>query len=213
MFKDRQDAGRRLARFLITLAPARPVVLGIGTGGTLAAYEVAQALGAPLDGIRIRRIHAPGPYPAPIGAVAEGLPPVTVHCEDTIDDLGLASDALEAATTRAIAELGRPAAGERLPVQGRIAVLVGDAAVTGASARAAVRHVRRRGAARVVLALATAPADVAEELQDEVDELICLVRQDHHPRGPHLFFEDFRPVEESTAVRLLASARGVAGPL
>ncbi|MFF4159274.1 phosphoribosyltransferase [Streptomyces sp. NPDC001678] len=204
-FDDRVDAGRRLAARLEDLRDAGPVVLGLPRGGVPVAFEVAHALGAPLDVILVRKLGVPYHRELGFGAIGEGG--IRVISEDIMrmsrvdeDDLAEVQRAEEAELARQAERFrgGRP----RIPLTGRTVIVVDDGIATGASASAACRVARAEGAARVVLAVPVAPPDAAERIGPEVDELICL-------STPPLFsavgewYRDFSQTADEEVVDLL----------
>jgi len=214
VFKDRRDAGRRLAALLEPWRREQPVVLGIARGGVPVAAEVAKALDAPLDVAVVRKIGAPQNPEFAIGAVAEDG--VHVLSGGTVRALGLSDKALSALIARAEQELQRRlgrfrGTREPLPLTGRTAILVDDGLATGRSALAAVRSLRRRGAARVVLAAPVASPSAAAALRDEADQVVCVeIPDDLWAVG--YWYEDFRPTSDEEVAELLAvSANAHAG--
>ncbi|MFE4691290.1 phosphoribosyltransferase family protein [Streptomyces sp. NPDC056749] len=207
-FTDRTDAGRRLAVALRHLGKRDPVVLGLPRGGVPVAYEVAQALGAPLDVIVVRKLGVPYHPELGFGAIGEGG--VRVISEEIVRRTGVGEKDLVAVERTEAAELvrrahayreGRP----RLPLEGRAVVVVDDGVATGATARAACQVVRAQGAAQVVLAVPVASPDVAARLREDVDEVVCL-------STPSLFsavgewYRDFSQTSDEEVVALLARA-------
>jgi putative phosphoribosyl transferase len=174
VFRDRRDAGRRLAARLARVRHEAPVVLAIPRGGVPLAEEIADALGAPLDLLVVHSLGDPG---AQVGAVAEGGLAVVDH--DRAASLGIGADALAAmrgrggltveAAARRLRD-GRP----RLDLVGRTVLLVDDGVGTGDVAIAATRAARRRGAARIVLAVPIAGPGALARLRLEADEVVCL---------------------------------------
>lgn len=174
LYRDRQDAGRRLAVRAERLRHEAPVVLAVPRGGVPVAVEVARALAAPLDVLVTYKVGEPGRR---VGAVAEGGLAVIDH--DRAREFGLSAGQLsewrEQAGAAADAAASRFRAGAAsLDIVGRTVVIVDDGAGTGASAIAAARTARHRGAARIVLALPVANAAVLPRLGEELDEVICV---------------------------------------
>ncbi|MFD9775513.1 phosphoribosyltransferase family protein [[Kitasatospora] papulosa] len=207
-FTDRTDAGRRLAVALRHLGRRDPVVLGLPRGGVPVAYEVAQALGAPLDVIVVRKLGVPYHPELGFGAIGEGG--VRVISEEIVRRTGVGEKDLVAVERAEAAELvrrahayreGRP----RLPLEGRAVVVVDDGVATGATARAACQVVRAQGAAYVVLAVPVASPDAAARLREDADEVVCL-------SAPALFsavgewYRDFSQTSDEEVVALLARA-------
>jgi predicted phosphoribosyltransferase len=172
-------------------------------------YEVARALGAPLDVFISRKLGAPGQPEFGIGAVAPGG--VRVLNEYAVRKLGIPEDYLEGVTTREIAEVERRLRyfrGERPEpdVEGRTAILVDDGLATGVTALAAVEALRRRRPARIVLAVPVCAAQTADLFGSKVDELVCL------ESPPDLgaigfWYRDFEQTPDEEVVDLLARAR------
>jgi putative phosphoribosyl transferase len=206
-FEDRHDAGRRLAALLDQFRRERPVVVGIPRGGVPVAAEVARALGAPLDVAVVRKIGAPQNPEYAIGALAEGG--VHVLSEGAVRALGLTEQECAALISRGEDELARQLRryrGARPPVElaGRMAILIDDGLATGRSARAAVRSLRRRGAARVMLAVPVGARQSVQALSDEADEAVC-VKMPDDLWAVGYWYEDFRPTTDAELATLLAS--------
>jgi putative phosphoribosyl transferase len=181
------------------------VVLGIPRGGVPVAAEVASALAAPLDVIVARKLGAPENPEYGIGAVAEGG--ARVVSEQAVRQLAIAPEQLAALIGRTEEELrtltahlraGRTGVG----VEGRTAILADDGLATGRTAHAAALSLRRRGAAKVVLAVPVAARASARELSASVDELECVYMPDDL-WAIGLWYEDFTPTSESEVLGLL----------
>ena len=177
VFRDRHEAGERLAEALVGRVDDRAVVLGVPRGGVIVAVPVARALAAPLDIVVPRKLGAPGNPELGIGAVAPG---VRVVDERLVRALHVASDYLDEEAARQEAELGRRLLayrGDRPPpnLAGRAAILVDDGVATGVTARAAMRWARAAGAARVVFAAPVGPQGIEEALAPDCDACFVLV--------------------------------------
>jgi predicted phosphoribosyltransferase len=177
IFDDRFDAGRELAEKLGHYA-GRPdvVVLALPRGGVPVGYEVARALGAPLDVFLVRKLGVPGREELAMGAIASGG--VQVVNEQVVDRLGLSEAVLRQAAEAEGRELTRRERryreGRDPPdLAGRVVILVDDGLATGSTMRAAVAAARRLGPARVVVAVPTAPASTCQSLREEADEVVC----------------------------------------
>jgi putative phosphoribosyl transferase len=207
-FADRHDAGRRLARLLGGLREERPVVLGIPRGGVPVAAEVASSLGAPLDVVVVRKLGAPTNPEYAIGALAEGE--VGVVDERAVRALGIAPGDLQELIARTEGELEERIAHYRgarppLPVEGRTVILVDDGLATGHTAHVAARSLRRRGAARVILAIPIAAPGSVAQLSEEVDEVVCVeMPADLWAIG--LWYEDFGPTSDEEVATLLGKS-------
>ncbi len=184
VFADRADAGRRLAARLRHLADERVVVLGLPRGGVPVAFEVAAALGAPLDVIVVRKLGVP--FQPELGMGAIGEDGVRVINREVVRLAGVSENELAAVEARERTELERRAwrfraSRPRQPLDGRVAVVVDDGVATGSTARAACQVARAQGAARVVLAVPVAPPGWQTRIGGDADELVCM-------ETPHPFF-------------------------
>lgn len=208
-FQDRREAGRALGDRLAARQRdgelPDPVVLALPRGGVPVADEVARALGAPLDVVVARKIGAPFQPELGVGAVAGDEPPLydpglLAHLGLTEADLALVAER-EREEVRRREELyrqGRPA----LRLAGRSAVLVDDGLATGATARAALRSVRRAEPSRTVLAVPVAAPDAAEFFAREVDDFLCLERPASFG-AVGLWYEDFAQLTDDEVLQVL----------
>jgi putative phosphoribosyl transferase len=212
-FSDRVDAGRRLAALLGHLVQEPVVVLGLPRGGVPVAFEVAQALGAPLDVIVVRKLGVPSHPELGMGAIGEGG--ARVVNERIVRLAQVSESALAEVEARERTELERRARrfrGERprLSLRGRTAVIVDDGIATGSTARAACQVARAQGAERVVLAVPVAPLGWTSRFADEADELVAV-------ETPEPFYaiggsyDDFSQTSDETVVECLQRAHR--GPL
>ncbi len=177
LFRDRVDAGRQLAAHLRHYAGRDDVVvLGLPRGGIPVAYEVARALGAPLDVYLVRKLGVPGHEELAMGAIGSGG--VRVLNREVLAQLGIGQEDVERVARRERRELerreqayrgGRPA----LDLAGKTVILIDDGLATGASMRAAIEALRSEEPARIVVAVPTASAESCEMLEPQVDEVIC----------------------------------------
>jgi putative phosphoribosyl transferase len=209
-FHDRVDAGKALARHLSKYA-GRPdvTVLALPRGGVPIGYEVARALGAPLDVFIVRKLGVPGQEEYAMGAVASGG--VRVLNEDVVRSLRLSDTAVERITAKELTELNRRERlyrGDRpeLDLTGRTVILVDDGLATGSTMKAAVKALKARGPARSVVAVPVAAPDTCEELRREVDEVVCAVTPEPF-RAVGLWYEDFSQTSDEEVHDLLARGR------
>jgi len=208
-FRNRSDAGRRLAARLEFLRGADVVVLGLPRGGVPVAAEVARALGAPLDVILVRKLGVPVQPELGLGAIGESG--ARVINSEVVRYAQVSEAEIARVEQKERAELQRRAQRFRggsphEPLTGRIAVIVDDGIATGSTARAACQVARAQGAARVVLAVPVAPPSSEAALAGDADELVCL-------ETPHRFlaigewYEDFSQTRDEEVVSLLRAAR------
>lgn len=203
MFADRINAGRQLAEKL-TRYVDQPgtVVLGIPRGGVVVAAEVARELHLPLDIVLAAKVGAPGNSEFAAGAVtADGELLANAAAGFSTAELDQIADGARAKIARQLTSLR----GDRQPLKlaGQTAIVVDDGLATGLTARAAIRFLRRQGAARVVLAVPVAAADSARALAAEADDLVAVeTRDDFFAVGQ--FYATFNQTEDSEVRSLLA---------
>ena len=207
LFRDRRAAGRQLAAKLARYAE-RPdvVVLALPRGGVPVAYEVAQALGAPLDVFVVRKLGVPGHEELAMGAVATGG--VRVLNEPIVRALGIPEHVIDTVAAREQAELARRERvyrGDRPPldVRGRTVILVDDGLATGATMQAAVQALRQQQPARIVVAVPTAAPETCEALRAKVDDVVCAVTPDPF-YAVGLWYDDFSQTTDDEVRELLA---------
>lgn len=209
IFKDRRDAGLRLAGRLSEYRDEDAVVLALPRGGVPVGYEVARALNVPLDVFVARKLGAPGQPELAIGAVASGG--VRLVNERVVWELGVSEDWIEAVTEKELAEVGRRMRrfrGEKPEpeVGGRTVILVDDGIATGMTVKAAIRAIREKGPRRIVLAVPVCAEVTADALALEVDELICLqTPADLQAIG--FWYENFRQLDDEEVIELLELSR------
>ncbi|HET8976277.1 MAG TPA: phosphoribosyltransferase family protein [Solirubrobacterales bacterium] len=212
LFEDRRDAGRQLAQALLRFRGSDPLILALPRGGVPVGFEVAAALGAPLDVVLVRKIGAPFQPEFGIGAIAEGGIRF-IRVED-VEMIGVSESELDEIVARESQELERRARAYRgelepLPVEGRTAIVVDDGVATGGTAVAAARALRARGAGRVILAVPVAPPGTAGRLGDEFDEVICL-EEPHGFFGIGQFYVSFGQLGDQDVIDLLSAAQAPA---
>ena len=208
MFRDRREAGRRLAERLTDYAALEPVVLGLARGGVPVAAEVASRLGAPLDVLVVRKVGVPWQPELALGAVAEG--DVRILNRALVRELGLGPRDVASAVTHERAELERRVRAYRgdrqaVPVAGRVAIVVDDGLATGATARAAIESMRSRGARSVILAAPVGPPASVLELKAVADAVVVL-DQPTDLWAVGQFYRDFRQTSDQEVVELLEAA-------
>jgi putative phosphoribosyl transferase len=210
-FKDRSDAGRQLAAALITREFPNPVVLALPRGGVPVAVEVAEALKAPLDLVMVRKLGVPSQPELAAGAVVNGEQPEIVVNEDIATHFGLTAKDMQALADVELQEIRRRRTlylANRLPVAltGRTAIVIDDGIATGATMLAALRAIRRRAPALLVMAVPVAPRDSLMRLGDSADEVVCLETPDpFFAVGVH--YDDFPQVPDEEVIRLMKTSQ------
>jgi predicted phosphoribosyltransferase len=210
-FLDRREAGRVLARKLSEYAGRRDViVLGLPRGGVPVAFEVAQALEAPLDVFLVRKLGVPGREELAMGAIASGG--VRYVNESVTDSLGIDPWVVERVTKAEHAELERRERAYRddrppVEVRGRTVILVDDGLATGASMHAAAVALRQAEPAAVVVAVPVAAASTCEAFHGLADRVVC-ARTPEPFYAVGLWYDDFSQTTDDEVRDLLARAAG-----
>ncbi|MCF7985002.1 MAG: phosphoribosyltransferase [Thiohalocapsa sp.] len=179
LIADRNSAGRDLAAALQHYAGRDDViVLALPRGGVPVGYEIAKAIGAPLDLMLVRKLGTPGQPELAMGAIATGG--ARVMNQDIVSALGIPQTSVDAVALREQAELLRR---ERIyrglhapppSVRARTVILVDDGVATGATIRVAIAALRQQDPARLVVAVPVAPPETVGVLEREADEVVCL---------------------------------------
>jgi putative phosphoribosyl transferase len=207
-FADRTEAGRLLAQRLASMQLANPVVLALPRGGVPVGAEIARALNAPLDLLLVRKIGVPWQPELAVAAVIDGEQPDVVIEESVQRDAGIPADYIDKQAKEQLGEIERRRRlylGARPPVavKGCTAIVVDDGVATGTSMRAALRALRRRLPARLVLAVPVAPADTVARLRAEVDDVVCLSQPTPFMAiGP--YYDDFHQLADSEVTTLMS---------
>jgi putative phosphoribosyl transferase len=176
VFHDRIDGGRWLAAALMAWRATQPVVVALARGGVPVGYEVARALGAPLDVLAVRKLAVPADPSLRVGALAEGG--ARYLDMKLIERLGLSIEQLRDVIEAAQVELARRVLayrGDRAPIdlRGRTVLLVDDGLATEATARAAIAALRPRGPRAIVVAAPVSAPDTMRALEPEADAVVC----------------------------------------
>jgi predicted phosphoribosyltransferase len=206
-FRDRADAGRRLAEKLTAYADRSDVVvLGLPRGGMPVAFEVARALAAPLDVFVVRKLGVPGHEELAMGAIATGG--VCVLNDEIVHGLGIPEDRIDAVAARELQELARRERAYRNgrappDVKGKTIILVDDGLATGATMRAAIRALKQQGPERIVVAVPTASPDTSAGLKAEADDVVCVITPEPFV-AVGFWYDDFLQTSDAEVRDLLA---------
>ena len=212
-FSDRREAGRELAAVASGYAERAPIVVGLPRGGVPVAFEVARAFDAPLDVVVARKLGLPSQPELAMGAIAEGG--ALVVNAGVMRSAGVSTEDFAAVEQRERVELERRAVLYRdgsvaLDLHGRTVVVVDDGLATGATARAAVEGVRRRGASEVVLAVPVGARETVDQMARAVDAIVC-VAAPNNLRAVGEWYRDFSPTTDEEVLTLLRLSRS-SGP-
>ena len=205
-FADRREAGKALAaRLAAYRGQADVVVLALPRGGLPVAFEIAEALGAPLDIFLVRKLGMPGHAEYAIGAIASGG--IRVLSDDVIRWHGIPESQIEAIVRQELAELERREREYRqgralTDLRGRTVILVDDGLATGSTMRAAVQAVRRHEPSRVVVAVPVGARETCAELTALADEIVC-ARMPEPFTAVGLWYRDFSQTTDEEVQLLL----------
>lgn len=207
-FSNRIDAGKQLAVGLKQYADRDDVlVLALPRGGVPVAYEVARALNAPLDLLLVRKLGVPGHEEFAMGAIASEdtvfINESTVkslHIDKQTVDNVIQKEQRELQKREALFRDARP----KVEVKGRTVIIVDDGLATGATMKAAIQALRQRQPAAIVLAVPTAPRDVINDFEDDVEDVICLMTPEPFG-GVGRWYMDFPQTSNETVLEYLHS--------
>jgi predicted phosphoribosyltransferase len=209
-FHDRYEAGRRLAGELHAYARRDDViVVALPRGGVPVGYEVALALGLPLEVMQVRKLGVPGHEELAMGAIASGG--VRIVSENVVEALGIPERVIATVAAAEVQELERRERvyreGRLFPeMRGRTVILVDDGLATGSTMRAAVAALRSLGAARLVAAVPVAPKESRDAMREVVDEVVCAsVPERFQAVGE--WYDDFSQISDQEVSELLRRGR------
>ena len=209
LFRDRVDAGRKLAANLDAYADRQDViVLALPRGGVPVAWEVAQALHAPLDIFLVRKLGVPGHSELAMGAIASGGTHVVNQA--VVEQLNITHEQLSEVAAEELIELARreKAYRDNRPapqLRDQTVILVDDGLATGSTMLAAVKAVQEQHPARVVVAVPVAAVETCEKFQQQVDEVICVqTPQPFYAVGS--WYDNFSQTSDDEVRNLLATA-------
>ena len=206
VFVDRREAGRALSERLVRYAGRDDVVvLALPRGGVPVAYEVAEALGAPLEVFLVRKLGTPGHRELAMGAIASGG--ITVLNDDVVRMLGIPKEAIDDVAREEQRELQRREqvyleGRDPMSVDGKVVILIDDGLATGSTMRAAVKAVRQLTPARVVVAVPVGAPDTCAELSSLADEVVCVSTPEPFS-AVGLWYRNFDQTEDDEVLALL----------
>jgi putative phosphoribosyl transferase len=208
VFIDRREAGRQLAGRLEALRSQQPVIFALPRGGMPVAVQIARRLNAPIDVVLVRKLGAPMQPELALGAIVDGDQPTITLNDDVVRQLGVTSAEINEIAAAELAEIDSRrqlyfGSLRRISPHGRTVIVVDDGIATGATARAAARALRKRGAARLILAVPVAPLEAIDSLAAELDQIVCLQTPKNFT-SVGAYYKDFQQVSTAEVIKILA---------
>jgi putative phosphoribosyl transferase len=204
-FRDREEAGKLLAKALSSYRGQKPVVLGIPRGGIVVAREIARELGAELDIVLARKLRTPGYTELAMGSVAEDGK-LFIN-QEVVRELLISDTHIQQEKAQQMAEIKRRTemirhVRPRIPLKGRIVIVTDDGVATGATTQAALWAVRLEQPQKLIAAVPVGPEDTIRRLAEDVDEMVCL-RVPRPFAAVGQFYRQFQPVEDEDVLMIL----------
>jgi putative phosphoribosyl transferase len=207
MFRDRWEAGQKLAEKLEAYRSQNPLVLAIPRGGVPIGCELSKALHAPFDLIIPRKLPIPYNPEAGFGAVTpEGT---VVLNEEMVRDIGLSKADIDNIVMTVLDEVQRRVkvyrSGPPLDPRGKTVIITDDGLASGYTMIAAVREVKKKSPKKVIVAVPCSPRSSVERLEDEADEVISLAVQEYGPFAVASYYDSFPDLSDGEVLAMLCT--------
>lgn len=200
LFKDREDAGEKLAKALEKYKKQRGVIIALPRGGVVVANIVARTLNLPLHVICPKKIGAPFNEELAVGAVLGDMVFLNDFAE-SIDEKTL-KETIETKKMESKAKEKLYKKKELPPLDDMIAIVIDDGIATGATLEVSIAFLKKRRPKKIIIAVPVAPKDILEELKKKTDEVICL----HSPysfMAIGQFYQSFEEIKDNTVIDIL----------
>lgn len=210
-YKDRQDAGQKLAKELEKYSQNKPIIIALPRGGVVVAYEIAKRLKAPLDIIIARKIGAPFNPEFGLGAISENG--ASTLDNEAIRHFGLTDGDVEQAINRENEVMSKKIELYRkgsipMELKDQTVILVDDGLATGVTTKAAITSIKQSSPKRIILAVPVSPPDAINKLLKEVDEIVCLKTPDEF-YAVSAYYDNFEQISDNEVINLLHKAKNV----
>lgn len=208
-YKDRQDAGQKLAKELEKYSQNKPIIIALPRGGVVVAYEIAKRLKAPLDIIIARKIGAPFNPEFGLGAISENG--ASTLDNEAIRHFGLTDGDVEQAINRENEVMSKKIELYRkgsipMELKDQTVILVDDGLATGVTTKAAIMSIKQNSPKRIILAVPVSPPDAINKLLKEVDEIVCLKTPDEF-YAVSAYYDNFEQISDNEVINLLHKAK------
>ena len=201
IFKDRIEAGQKLAEKLRALKDEDLVIYALPRGGVVLGKVIAKALGQPLDLLVVRKVGHPTDPEYAVGAVAEDG-----HTRFSEEGEGLQKELKESIEKeRKEAERRRKVYTEDKTISalGKTAVIVDDGIATGLTMELAISEILHQKPKKVIVAIPVVPSDTAEKLKKEIDELVAIDIDKNYLGAVGAYYEFFPQLTDEEVINLL----------
>lgn len=204
-FKNRADAAQKLSEKLEKYKRSNSIVLGIPRGGIVTASVIAKALSLPMGIIVVRKIGHPGNPEYAIAGVSESGSIIQDDEVKNIDQVWFKQEVqaqFQEARRRRSKYWGRR---PPLGLKGKIAILVDDGLATGLTMEIAIKELKSKDPAKIIVAVPVSPRDTANKIRDEVDEFISLIIPPFYAGSVGSYYEKFTQVDDDEVIQILSS--------
>lgn len=209
-FKNRIEAGKKLAEFFDHINGQNAVVYALPRGGVVVGAEIARAISAPLDLIITRKIGHPMQPEYAIGAIAENGH--SIFSKDEVLDIDEDYLKKEAEKQRQEAKRRRKVyLGGRQPIscRGKTAILVDDGIATGLTMKAAIKELKMHYfPQKIIVTVPVAPKDMVDEIKKMGVDVLAILTTKDFLGSIGAYYQNFSPVEDEDVIKIMKEVKG-----